>query len=239
MASRAPSPLAPAVRRTKGERPRERPVTSYRLETSDDWRAAADALTARGCPYDAALAQLGGDIAAVKQALATFRRLGARAAARRARQRLAMTGGRPSSRRADTCANPHGLTRRERDVLELLAKGHRDADIAAILFIRPKTVSNHVSAILTKLGVQNRIHRLAAALTPPAAKPRNNARRAVVRRRSDRCVRITTIRSRHHLFVDSFGTYTSLEPVREGLEPPRPKTRAPKARASANFATRA
>jgi DNA-binding CsgD family transcriptional regulator len=142
------------------------PVTPYRLETDGDWRAAADAWTALGCPYDAALAQLGGDIAAVKQALATFRRLGARAAARRARQRLAMTGGRaPHSRRADTRADPHGLTRRERDVLELLAKGHRDADIAAILFIRPKTVSNHVSAILSKLGVQNRTQ-AAAAHTP-------------------------------------------------------------------------
>jgi DNA-binding NarL/FixJ family response regulator len=77
-----------------------------------------------------------------------------------------MTGGRaPHSRRADTRADPHGLTRRERDVLELLAKGHRDADIAAILFIRPKTVSNHVSAILSKLGVQNRTQ-AAAAHTP-------------------------------------------------------------------------
>ena len=49
-----------------------------------------------------------------------------------------------------------GLARRERDVLELLSAGHRDADIATILCISPKTVSNHVSAILTKLGVQNR-----------------------------------------------------------------------------------
>jgi hypothetical protein len=40
----------------------------------------------RGCLYDSALAQLGGDIDAVQAALATFRRLGAKAAARRAQQ---------------------------------------------------------------------------------------------------------------------------------------------------------
>jgi DNA-binding CsgD family transcriptional regulator len=141
--------------------PTDDPITPYRLETSGDWRAAAAAWTALGCPYDTALAQLGGDVAAVKEALATFRRLGARAAARRARQRLAQT----HSRRADTRADPHGLTRRERDVLALLARGHRDADIATILCISHKTVGNHVSAILTKLGVQNRTQ--AAAYAPP------------------------------------------------------------------------
>ncbi|MDT4905557.1 MAG: hypothetical protein QOH52_3573, partial [Pseudonocardiales bacterium] len=41
-------------------------VTPYVLETSGDWRATADAWTALGCPYDAALAQLGGDIPAVQ-----------------------------------------------------------------------------------------------------------------------------------------------------------------------------
>ncbi|MDT5096878.1 MAG: hypothetical protein QOC76_615 [Mycobacterium sp.] len=145
--------------------PADDPITPYWLETTGDWRAAAAAWTALDCPYDAALAQLGGDAAAVKESLATFRRLGARAAARRARQRLAQTrGSGPHSRRADTRADPHGLTRRERDVLALLARGHRDADIATILCISPKTVSNHVSAILTKLGVQNRTQ--AAAYAP-------------------------------------------------------------------------
>jgi DNA-binding CsgD family transcriptional regulator len=141
------------------------PVTPYQLEITGDWRAAADAWTALGCPYDAAVAQLGGDRPAMETALATFRRLGARAAARRARQRLAQARGQaPHSRRADRCDDPHGLTRRERDVLALLARGHRDADIATILCISAKTVSNHVSAILTKLGVQNRTQ--AAAYAP-------------------------------------------------------------------------
>jgi DNA-binding CsgD family transcriptional regulator len=140
-------------------------VTPYQREITGEWRAAADAWTALGCPYDAAVAQLGGDLPAVETALATFRRLGARAAARRARQRLTQIRGRtPHPRLADTRADPKGLTRRQRDVLEQLSAGHSDDDIATNLGISPKTVSNHISAIFTKLGVHNRTQ--AAAYTP-------------------------------------------------------------------------
>ena len=50
----------------------------------------------------------------------------------------------------------HGLTPRERDVLRLLAEGHPDRQIAAILSISPKTAENHVARILAKLGVEGR-----------------------------------------------------------------------------------
>jgi predicted ATPase len=58
--------------------------------------------------------------------------------------------------RADTRADPDRLTRREREVLGLLAVGHSDAEIAGRLFISQRTVNNHVHAILSKLGAQNR-----------------------------------------------------------------------------------
>jgi DNA-binding NarL/FixJ family response regulator len=133
------------------------PTTPYQLEASGDWQAAAEEWSRRGCPYDAAIAQLSGDIPAVETALATFRRLGARAAARRAHQRLRQLRGLSSdTRHRDTTADPHGLTRRERDVLELLAGGNSDAEIAAALCISPRTASRHVGAILDKLGVRNR-----------------------------------------------------------------------------------
>lgn len=48
------------------------------------------------------------------------------------------------------------LTRREQDVLRLLAAGHSDRDIAASLFIGPRTVSWHVGSILSKLEVSTR-----------------------------------------------------------------------------------
>jgi DNA-binding CsgD family transcriptional regulator len=129
------------------------PLTPYTREITGDWRGAAEDWARRRCPYDAALAQLGGDADAVEAALETFHKLGARAAAKRARGRLAALRGRtPRGSRAD----PHGLTRREREVLELLAVGRSDADIATALYISRKTVGHHVSAILTKLGVDNR-----------------------------------------------------------------------------------
>ncbi|SPM27516.1 helix-turn-helix transcriptional regulator [Mycobacterium terramassiliense] len=135
----------------------EHPRTPFELEICGDWQAAAAEWLRRRCPYDAAIAQLGGDVAAVESALATFRDLGARAAARRAQQRLsALRGSARRSRRADTSANPHGLTRREHEVLELLAGGQSDAQIAAALHISTRTVSCHVSKILLKLGAANR-----------------------------------------------------------------------------------
>jgi len=48
------------------------------------------------------------------------------------------------------------LTEREREVLELLAEGRSNPQIAAELFISPKTASVHVSNILGKLGVTGR-----------------------------------------------------------------------------------
>jgi len=48
------------------------------------------------------------------------------------------------------------LTPRERDVLELLATGTRNAEIGRAPGLTEKTVRNHVSAILVKLGVPDR-----------------------------------------------------------------------------------
>lgn len=48
------------------------------------------------------------------------------------------------------------LTEREREVLELLAQGHANAEIARKLFISPKTVRNHCSNIFSKMFVVDR-----------------------------------------------------------------------------------
>jgi DNA-binding NarL/FixJ family response regulator len=48
------------------------------------------------------------------------------------------------------------LTQREREVLDLLAEGRSNGQIASELFITRKTASVHVSNILGKLGVANR-----------------------------------------------------------------------------------
>jgi DNA-binding CsgD family transcriptional regulator len=146
------------------------PVTPFDLEISGRWECAAEAWADRGCPYDAALAQLGGDVSAVKEALATFRRLGAKAAARRAQQRLAALRERtPRTTQADKESDPYAFTGRQRQVFDLLAAGRSNPEIAAELHISPKTVGHHVEAILAKLGVQNRTHAVAYALQHQAA----------------------------------------------------------------------
>ena len=53
--------------------------------------------------------------------------------------------------------NPSGLTDREIQVLRLIANGHDNAQIAGELHISPKTVKNHISNILMKLQIENRI----------------------------------------------------------------------------------
>jgi ATP/maltotriose-dependent transcriptional regulator MalT len=57
----------------------------------------------------------------------------------------------------------HGLTARELEILHLVADGRSNAQIAGELFIAPKTASVHVSHILAKLGVANRVEAAAAA----------------------------------------------------------------------------
>jgi DNA-binding NarL/FixJ family response regulator len=48
------------------------------------------------------------------------------------------------------------LTEREREVLDLIAAGRTNGQIAAELFLAPKTVRNNVSAILSKLQATDR-----------------------------------------------------------------------------------
>ncbi len=66
---------------------------------------------------------------------------------------LAAAGHRVSRGRA---GGPAGLTTRESDVLALLAQGMPNKGIARELGISPKTVSNHIEHVYSKLGVSNR-----------------------------------------------------------------------------------
>jgi DNA-binding CsgD family transcriptional regulator len=56
------------------------------------------------------------------------------------------------------------LSPREREVMEYVARGLTNSEIAAALVISPITVRNHVSSILTKLGVSNRTQAVARFL---------------------------------------------------------------------------
>jgi DNA-binding NarL/FixJ family response regulator len=56
------------------------------------------------------------------------------------------------------------LTGREREILQLLADGMSNADVAKQLFISQETVKSHVRHILTKLEADTRTHAVAIAL---------------------------------------------------------------------------
>jgi DNA-binding CsgD family transcriptional regulator len=138
----------------------------YRLLLTGDWRAAAAEWQALGCPYHQALALACGDQdEALLAALALLDGLGARQTAQRLRRQLRRRGHLrvPRGPNRATAANPAGLTHRQVEVLGLLVEGLTDTEIAARLSLSPKTVSHHVSALLTKLGVTSRRQAAAAA----------------------------------------------------------------------------
>lgn len=56
------------------------------------------------------------------------------------------------------------LTKREHEVLDLLAEGHQQDEIARELVISPKTVATHIQRILGKLEVRSRAQAVAVAL---------------------------------------------------------------------------
>jgi DNA-binding CsgD family transcriptional regulator/tetratricopeptide (TPR) repeat protein len=148
------------LRRTGSPRPpRGELAEPYRLQVAGDWAEAARLWDSLGCPHEAALAlHDASDEAALRHALQIFTGLGASAAAQLSRHKMRQLGIRsiPAGPRTATQADPLGLTRREREVLELICAGHSNAEIAAKLFLSTRTVDHHVSAVLAKLGAPTR-----------------------------------------------------------------------------------
>jgi DNA-binding CsgD family transcriptional regulator len=139
--------------------PAARIAAPYALQTAGDWAGAARLWEQLGCPYEMALAMAGdNDSDRQLDALQRLHSRGAWPAAELIARQLRARGVRnlPRRPRGATRKNPAQLTERQLVVLELLADGLRNADIAGRLHISAKTVDHHVSAILAKLGVESR-----------------------------------------------------------------------------------
>jgi DNA-binding CsgD family transcriptional regulator len=133
--------------------------TPYTLQMAGRWRDAADAWERLGCAYEQAIALMDGDTPEdLLHALEIVDRLAAAPAATRLRRRLRQMGveGVPRGPRRATRRHPAGLTPRQVEVLDLVAAGLTNAEIAERLFVSPKTVDHHVSALLTKLEASSR-----------------------------------------------------------------------------------
>jgi DNA-binding CsgD family transcriptional regulator/tetratricopeptide (TPR) repeat protein len=139
----------------------------YARQIRGDWQRAAALWDEIGCPYEAALALAEADDRdALRQAFDELQRMGAEPAATMVARRLRQRGARglPRGPRRSTRQNPAQLTAREIEVLELVAEGLGNREIAGRLFLSEKTVAHHVSAILRKLDVRTRAQASAQAV---------------------------------------------------------------------------
>jgi DNA-binding CsgD family transcriptional regulator/uncharacterized protein YdbL (DUF1318 family) len=139
--------------------PPERVAEPYRLAFAGDHEGAAAWWHQTGEPFAEAMALADSPVAALRvRGVTLLDGLGATGTADRLRVLLRNDGVEevPARPRASTRANPGGLTNRQLDVAKLMARGFTNAEIAARLYISPKTADHHVSAVLTKLGATSR-----------------------------------------------------------------------------------
>jgi DNA-binding CsgD family transcriptional regulator len=132
-----------------------------RRDAADHFRAAA-ALTPEA--YHAArlrleAGRLAGSRDEVVGAIEAFDRMRAARAADRARAVARELGMRPGRARRRAGA----LSAREQEIAQLVASGQTNAEIAASLFLSPRTVERHVGSILSKLGFRSRVQIAAEA----------------------------------------------------------------------------
>lgn len=130
-----------------------------RRQLTEPWQDVAAMWAEIGSPYEQALALYdSGDEDALREAIAILDGLGATAAVNVVRAEMRRRGftAIPRGVRSATRADRFGLTRRQREVFDLMAVGLTNADIGTRLFLSERTVEHHVAAVLEKLGVDSR-----------------------------------------------------------------------------------
>lgn len=136
------------------------------LTSFSDDEALLDAVLAGAAGY--VLKQIhGSDLVGAVRTLASGGSLLDPASTARVMQRL-----RESSRRDEEADPLRALTPHERQIVALIGEGLTNREIGARLFLAEKTVKNHVSHVLAKLGLQRRTQVAVLATERRAARPR-------------------------------------------------------------------
>jgi DNA-binding CsgD family transcriptional regulator len=155
----------------------------YAAEIGGDCMRAAEEWSTLQLPHSAAVALLHsrGDeaVGAIAAALKILEKMEASATAAKAR-RLAQERGianrMPRPRRGPYSGarnHPLGLTRREQNILRLVAGGASNREISATLKRSPRTIEHHVSSMLSKLNVANRMEAMLRVQNEPWLLPEN------------------------------------------------------------------
>lgn len=149
----------------------------YQLELAGDYIGAAESWISMGMPYNSALSltQVGSHDAeeALPRAYRILDSINANSATNLVRERAKKFGllsRLPRPRRGPykkTRQHPAGLTAKEQEVLAHLVAGATNQDIATLLSRSQRTIENHVSAILNKLNVANRMEAMLRVQNEP------------------------------------------------------------------------
>ncbi|MFJ6700150.1 response regulator [Streptomyces sp. NPDC091272] len=138
-------------------------IACLMLTSFDEEEALLDAVMAGASGYVLKLIQ-GGDLVAAVRTVGSGRSMLDPTAAARLMSRL-----RWGDREEPETDALHGLTDRERDVLALIGEGLTNREIGSRLYLAEKTIKNHISRLLAKLGVERRVQAAVIAAQVPRA----------------------------------------------------------------------
>ena len=144
-------PGMPGVEATRSITAAEPSARVVMLTVSADEQDVLDAVLAGACGYLLKDAPVEEVVASVRAAAAGAAWVSPRVAA------LLLERVRRTGHAVERQPGAAELTQREREILRLIAEGRDNTEIAAQLFLSTKTVKNHVSSILAKLQMANRI----------------------------------------------------------------------------------
>jgi len=160
-------------------------ATPYQLEVDQQHEAAAEAWLSLGIPYSAAICLLNAGqqklpllLPKAYKILDSIDAKGLLPTVRSQAKELGILNQLPGIRRGPYKASrqhPLGLTGKEQEILTHMLEGTSNKDIASALSRSQRTIENHVSSILGKLNVSNRLDAVLKIQNEPWLRPKQKA----------------------------------------------------------------